>query len=883
MNAGGATEPVGLPVGAPRDRSGLIPWFIAVLAASGLLAVLVDSWLFPDATHIAHQPLPWILLLVAFAATESFDVNLELGENAHSFTINEIPMVIGLFFLSPGELVAARVIGGLIVLIWPYRHNGVKFLFNAGLFIAEAGVALLVFHSILALDWGTTGAWIGAIVAVIVMNALGALSVSTVINLSGGQPDRLSRVLALGTISTFATANLGLLAVELLTDDVSAVWMLAPVIGVLYLAYRQYGSLQMKYSSLRQLHEFTRVLAASPELTTTIHHSLQQARAVMSARSAEICLFERGKGWSDVRLTLDDEGELHTAPADDLSDNDPLLALMGETGGRSVVIGVGPSDEGAALILESRQAHDLAACALLSSGQVIGSIAVLDHRGQVSTFADEDLHVFETLANHVSVSLEKARLIDQLRSDAAEKEYQALHDQLTGLGNRSLFMQLAELELESIRNEGGHVAVLLMDLNRFKDINDTLGHHAGDVLLGLVADRLAASLRPGDTAMRLGGDEFVFLLPNVRDRDHAQELGAELLHRLAEPFTIGNLGVAIGAALGIAVGPEHGADPGTLLQHADIAMYSAKEAGEGRALLFNHGLTIAGTRRLSLGGELRTALDNGDLEVHYQPVASIRSGEIMGMEALLRWNHSSHGWIPPEDIVALAEHLGLIRPLTTFVLEAAARQCCQWRLGGYDLHVAVNLATQSLIDANLPTDIIETLDRSGLAHDALILEITETQVIREPEQTLDVLHRLNDSGITIAVDDFGTGYSSLSYLTRLPVGEIKIDKSFVQQMMIDPTSQKIVRSIVDLGANLAMTVVAEGVEGLLVWDALDQMGCDLAQGYYLSRPADGATITDWMRARRRRSQDLAALQVARRDERLTPVAGDLHGAEPTSR
>ena len=841
------------------DRSRGIPALIAVLAGIGVIALIEDHRYFPVGRPEALH-LPWVLLMLGFAATEAFVIHLELGENAHSFTLNEIPMVLGLVFLAPGELVAARLLGGMLVMAWTYRKVNVKLLFNSALFVTEVGVCLLVFHAVGSLDIGVAGTWLGAVSAVVVMNGISAVAVSGVINLSGGQPDRMLRVVGLGALSTCATANLGLLAVELASHQPGALWMLVPIVGVLFLAYRQYGALHTRYVSLQQLHEFTRVLASSPELTTTIRHSLQQARLVMRAGRAQLSIIEHGDGWSDIRLTLEGEDELDTAHVVDLAERDPLMALVIRNDGQSVLIARGSQDLDEQAILESRSAEDMAACALVSAGRVVGVITVCDHLGDVSTFAEEDLKVFETLANHVSVSLEKARLIDQLRSEAAEKEYQSLHDVLTGLGNRMLFTQVAEEVLEGIRSDGGRLAVLLMDLNRFKDVNDTLGHHSGDLLLRLVADRLSSTIPPGATAIRLGGDEFVFLIPYVAGPESALYIAEELLDRLTRPFTIGSLEVGVGAAVGVALGPDHGDDPGTLLQHADIAMYAAKAAGEGSAILFDPSLTITGTRRLSLGGELRAAIEQQLLEVHYQPIATMRTGAVVGMEALVRWRHPEHGWIAPEDIVALAEHLGLVRPLTQFVLESATAQACQWRRDGHDICVAVNLAAQSLVDANLPGDIGEILNASGLEPDGLILEITETQVIRDPEQTLDVLNQLHDAGITVAVDDFGTGYSSLSYLTRLPVGEIKIDKSFVQQMLVDPTSRKIVRSIVDLGENLGMTVVAEGVEGLLVWDALDQMGCTMAQGYYLSRPASADAITEWLQTRARRQH--AALGLA---------------------
>src|SRR4051812_19675047 len=355
---------------APRPRA--IACLIGLLVLIGAVALVVDKHFYPVGAPYPSA-VPWVLLLAGFALTEAFVVHLELGENAHSFTLNEIPMVVGLAFLAPRELVLARVLGGLVVMAWTYRRVNIRLLFNGALFITEVGACLLVFHSVGSAVSGVAGVWTGAVGAVVVMNVIGALAVCIVINLSGGGPDRMIRVLALGAISTFATANLGLPAVALGTHPPAAMWMLAPVIGVLFLAYRKYGSLQTRYASLQQLHEFTRVLASSPELTTTIRHSLQQARAVMQAGGAQLCLVERANGgWSDICLTLEGQDEIRTAPVTDPAERDPLMALMLESGGNSVLIGRGSQDPVEKAILDSREATDLAACALMSSGEVVG-------------------------------------------------------------------------------------------------------------------------------------------------------------------------------------------------------------------------------------------------------------------------------------------------------------------------------------------------------------------------------------------------------------------------------------------------------------------------------------------------------------------------------
>ena len=820
---------------------------ILALALLGIGMLAGDHFLFRGLGTVRFGGV--VLLAAGFVFAELCVVHVELGENAHTFSLAEIPMVIGLLFVAPGQLLAARLIGGLVVVFWPFRRAPLKLAFNTALFLTEVGGALLIFHAVSSLGGGMGWKWVGVVLAEQCMSVLGAAAVGLAIGLTGGEPDPLSRVVLLGAVSTSATVSLGLLAADIARLDPAALWMVGVVVAVLFVTYRQFGALQRRYQSLRQVHEFTRVLAVSPELSSTIRVALEQAMHVLQAGRAELCLFSLPGAWTNIRIAHDGT-DLQTEHIENLEQDDPLVKYLRQHPQPLLISGRQAQTEGEALCA-SRSAENLVACPLLSGGHVVGTFAVLDHLGDIRTFGEDDVRVFETLANHVTISLEKARLVDELRIEVAEKEHQALHDSLTGLGNRLKFTEAATAALRANRPEGRQLAVLVMDLNRFKDINDTLGHHAGDILLRLLAERVRVLLPPGASAARLGGDEFVFLLPSLPTPDTATETAGRILNALGSPFSVGGLELAVGAAIGIAFAPDHGEEPGILLQHADMAMYASKEGGEGRPVTFSPELAGTDRFRLSLGGELRTAFEDRRLELHYQPVAEFGSGVVVGAEALLRWEHPQHGWIAPEDIISLAEHLGLVRPLTMWILETAVAQCQEWRDHGHDMHIAVNLAAQSLVDTNLSEDISRLLIEAGLDPSHVILEITETQVIRDPVQTAKVLNQLDQLGLSLAVDDFGTGYSSLAYLTRLPITEIKIDKSFVQQMLTDTTSYKVVRSVIDLGASLGKSIVAEGVEDLLTWDALGSLGCDLAQGYYLSRPLAPRVLDDWLPLRAR--------------------------------
>jgi diguanylate cyclase (GGDEF)-like protein len=436
-----------------------------------------------------------------------------------------------------------------------------------------------------------------------------------------------------------------------------------------------------------------------------------------------------------------------------------------------------------------------------------------------------------------------------LRQQAEVNEHQALHDALTNLPNRTLFHDRVGQALAIARREHIPVAVMIMDLDRFKEVNDTLGHASGDDLLMQAGLRLRAALRESDTVARLGGDEFGVLLPRVVDSAAATSVARKLRKALEEPFTIHGLALQIEASVGIALYPDHGDDVHSLLQRADVAMYVAKEQ-PGGCEIYAKDRDDYSPDRLTMLTELRRAIDQGELVLHYQPKAELRSGEVKGVEALVRWSHPVRGLIPPDDFIPLAQKTGVIVPLTFFVLNEAIRQCRTWQLEGVDLSVGVNLSARNLLDVHLPDTVGELLGRWEVPPSLLELEITESTILADPIRAMHVLSRLSGMGVRLAIDDFGTGYSSLAYLKRLPVDELKIDKSFVQGMEENENDAVIVRSTIDLGRNLGLRVVAEGVETAEAWSRLVALGCDVAQGYYLSRPVPAAELAAWLRASR---------------------------------
>jgi diguanylate cyclase (GGDEF)-like protein len=422
----------------------------------------------------------------------------------------------------------------------------------------------------------------------------------------------------------------------------------------------------------------------------------------------------------------------------------------------------------------------------------------------------------------------------------------ATTDELTGLANRERFGDAVEERITAAREASGRFAVMLMDLDRFKEVNDTLGHHYGDVLLRDLGPRLAAAVGPGGLVARLGGDEFGILAAHDGDDLNALELMIGRLQRcVSAPFRVDELSLEVGASIGVARFPQDGADSHALLRCADIAMYAAKDAQTGYKL-YSAEQNLHSVRRLSVLSDIRHALADGELVVHFQPIVDVSSLTVRGAEGLVRWDHPRHGLIAPGAFVQTVEHTGLIGPLTRFVLESSIAAGARWRAAGHDLSVAVNLSVRNLLDRDLPRAIELMLEAHSLPPSALQLEITESMIMTDPDRALSVVGGLSALGVRLSVDDFGTGYSSLANLRRLPITELKIDRSFVAPMLSDESDLIIVRSTINLGHDLGLMVIAEGVEDADTLALLALLGCDLAQGFHIGSPMSAERFAAWL-------------------------------------
>jgi diguanylate cyclase (GGDEF)-like protein len=421
----------------------------------------------------------------------------------------------------------------------------------------------------------------------------------------------------------------------------------------------------------------------------------------------------------------------------------------------------------------------------------------------------------------------------------------ATTDELTGLANRERFREVVEARIAAA-GPGDAFTVMLVDLDRFKEVNDTLGHHYGDVLLRDLGPRLASAIGDDGLVARLGGDEFAILPANGSSGPAAVEATvSQLCATINQPFTVDELSLEVGASIGVARFPDDGLDSHALLRCADIAMYAAKEA-QTDYKVYAAEQNQHSVRRLNVLSDIRHALTGDEIVVHYQPIVDLDDRTVKGAEGLVRWQHPEHGLIPPAAFVQTVEQTGLIGPLTRHVLERSIAECAAWRRDGRALSVAVNLSVRNLLDRDLPREIERMLDSFGVPADALQLEITESMIMTDPERALATVSRLSDLGVRLSVDDFGTGYSSLANLRRLPIDELKIDRSFVSPMLQDESDLIIVRSTINLGHDLGLRIIAEGVEDAPTLERLAALGCDLAQGYHLSRPMSGSAFSTWL-------------------------------------
>jgi diguanylate cyclase (GGDEF)-like protein len=567
-----------------------------------------------------------------------------------------------------------------------------------------------------------------------------------------------------------------------------------------------------------------------------------------------VLLGPAGREGATVSRSREGEEPVVMARLDDPEDHHRLLRLATASGALTTRTGTGRGtqlDSYAA----SRGLKDAVAAALRTEDRVHGLLLVGGRIGDVTTFTSRDLALLDTFARHVATSLERGRLEENLRQVTDLKEqlrHQALHDPLTGLPNRTLFLDRVRHSVDTAGRTGIWPAVLYLDLDGFKPVNDTFGHEAGDVLLRTVTDRLRGCLRPADTAARLGGDEFVVLLNGPVDRFGMARVVERIRAQLDVPILLGEgVVTTVGASIGVALGDMTTADADTLVRNADIAMYAAKRAMGNDFLVYEPGLGDTSVTRKDSAAELAAAIRNGEMRTVYQPLIDMRTGRPIGAEALVRWQHPVDGLRSPDQFIGLAEESGLITEIGALVLNDACHQAARWVAetpDHTDLLVTVNLSARQVGDEQIIEQVSAALAASGLEPHRLVLEITETVLMHDRDAAAATLWLLKGLGVRIAIDDFGTGYSSLAYLRRFPIDMLKVAREFVDGLGRDAHDDVITHAIVELANTLGLLTVAEGIETEQQSETLAALGCDIAQGYLFSRPIEAEAASQVMAA-----------------------------------
>ncbi len=818
----------------------------AALLVAGTVAALVWGPLAraPVIRHLAPEPVATGLLVVLFALVNLTPLSIRFRGQVSLVVLWDVPLLLGLVMVTPRTLVLSWLLSDAVVYGLVRRQAYYKLVFN----LAQSGLAAvlsaLAYRSVLGSHSvvGTLG-WAAAAAALVSATVFARLTLALVLRLHGEKrklrwaPDSAHMILVLVVIASIALA---VVVLDAATLDIAAVGPLL-LIGVLVIfAYRRYLGLTDKFGALQQLYEFSRSVGAmSLETSSTVWAILERVLSVMRTRRAELVVID--EPGTAHRLSVDDEGRRVNEKVA-LSHRSLVARVV--TTRQSLLESGRTTPRGKETVRDDvlGEFEEAAAVPISSAEQVIGVLVALDRAPGFAPLNEDDLRLFEALAAHAGTTLERARLVEELRLESEAKTHQATHDELTGLPNRVLFLESAGASLAAT----GRAAIALLDLDRFKEVNDTLGHGVGDTLLCEISERLLKVAAGRATVARLGGDEFALVIPGVMGPEEATGIVRDIESAISRPVHLAGITLAVTASAGVSLAPEHGNNVATLLQRADIAMYHAKERRSGIEM-YSASHDSSMQRKLMLGGQLTEALASGkQLSLVYQPIAKFATGEVVRLEALSRWYHPDHGQVPADEFISIAEQMGLIGQITDFVLREGLRQLATWRAKGYELGLTVNLSGQDLADHSIVRKIASRLHDCGLPPGALSLEVTETEVMADVREASRVLAELGELGVRIALDDFGTGYSSLAYLHSLPLDELKLDRSFVNNIAANESNAIIVRSSIAMAHSLGLSVVAEGAENELTCAMLADAGCDALQGYYLSPPLSAADLTRWL-------------------------------------
>jgi diguanylate cyclase (GGDEF)-like protein len=769
--------------------------------------------------------------LVSLGAWVAGTQKVPLRDRKTSFSVSlvGIPMLVAVSFLTPAYALLAVLCGHFAAQL-QNRRSPVKVVINCLVCSCAMSLGIAVYdHGLGRSAPASLRGWLigaAALTLVVFVDLIGVVVAHTVLNWRW-RPPPVRETLVHAVLDVVVCTVGGLVAILLISANTWDVLLFAAMVVVADVGWRRTAKAAQRHATIGQLYGFTQDLATveggERELVATV---LGHARTLLSASRADLLVtFEAPLEDLALRCSLTGDGPVHAEEAVPVNDLGELVAARG-----ALVLSRSSGGEVELIAMQEGFREAVAVplcCGEPRHGYLLAADRAFAHEG----FGPTDLLLMEALAADAAVALRKGGLLEKLRQEAVVREHEAYHDALTGLPNRALFSQRLELVLQPGGAE--RAAVILIDLDGFKQVNDTLGHQTGDAVLVEIARRLSRTADENTLVARLGGDELVLLLEDPPDIRACLARAGDLLEAISAPMLVCNLDLAVRASVGVAISVPGKTGPSALLRHADIAMYRAKAEGGG-VRAYEHLADRSSLRRLTMATELRRALDAGALRLYYQPVVEVSSGQVLGCEALARWSHEQFGPVPPDEFIPVAEKAGLIDPLTWWALGTAVAQVRAWRRIVPGLIMAVNVSASSLLKPRLAERIGAVLGQAGLAPDALKLELTESSMMAELGKR--ALRELSDLGVQLSIDDFGTGYSSLIRLRHLPFDEVKIDKSFVTQMCRATDDEAVVRSVIELARGLDKTATAEGVEDRDTLERLSRLGCYAAQGYYLARP-----------------------------------------------
>jgi diguanylate cyclase (GGDEF)-like protein len=807
-------------------------WLFGALLATLALFVFTTS-----VSHIDVGPdvlaVPWWAVALGFAAAERWVVHLHFRRSTHSLSLGELPLVAGLLFLPAPELVLACLAGSGLALVFDREIPAFKAFFNLAQFTLGTCAALYVIDSLAGVrDPLDPVVWLAVFAAVSASTFVADICVGIAVGIAEGSLNARQRIDMLLSNWTVALSNtcLALALAAVVAARPEGGLLLVPPTVLLLAAYRAYLEERRRNAELEFLYEATRTLSRSSEIQPELEALLSRTAAAFRVGSVELVLFSAEPNRS-ARSSLDEDGTRRMLEPIDEPLAESLRCLAGGL--------TGP--------IETERIHDASQREYfsgrgMSSGVVaplhgeagaVGLFAIAGRESVDRSFSEEDMRLLETLTGNVTVALQYDRLehaVRQLESLQQELERKALYDGLTQLANRSLFHNRLEHALRS-RRPGA--CVLLLDIDEFKAINDSHGHHAGDELLRAVAERMRNCLREGDTAARLGGDEFALLLDRSGGEADAVAVAKRLLNDFEARIDVAGERIRVHVSIGIAVGQPGTDMPDELLRKADVALYEAKRRGKSQYRVFHRSMSDALRKRRTLAFELERAVSDEELSVVYQPVVSLDDCRPVALEALVRWNHPERGLVPPGEFIAFAEETGAVVDIGAIVLERVVEKAAELQMP-----IHTNVCAPELTDPGFLDRLDALLEYHQVRPELLIFELTERAFVGDDPVPLAVLEALHARGMGVAVDDFGTGYSSLAYLSRLPVDTMKIPKQFIDDVTGSREHHALARAVIELGAALDLKVVAEGIETPEQIDALRAFGCEYGQGFYYGMPAD---------------------------------------------